>query len=310
MITNPTVLILGAGASQPYGFPTGRELLLEICDILLGRTPTQSAQQFVRDMIACVDDAGHLERFRTQLYKSGKSSVDAFLEHRSEFVAIGKLAIARALIPRECPDSLIETSRDSKSWYELLFNSLNSKFEDFGNNNLAILTYNYDRSLEEYLFTSLKNAYDRTDEETASTLQQIPIIHLHGQLGYHPSQGNDIPNTKSYSPTIENLRRHAEGIKIINEADPQEQDFARAHKLLERARFVCFLGFGYDPVNLQRLKLPPTSECRYFGSTYGLGEGQRSTAINRLPGQRPNLRKLGGTEHDCFDYLRAVSILD
>ena len=30
MISTPTVLILGAGASKPYDFPTGRELLLEI----------------------------------------------------------------------------------------------------------------------------------------------------------------------------------------------------------------------------------------------------------------------------------------
>ncbi len=306
MITNPTVLILGAGASKPYGFPTGRELLRDICDILGSHPRTV----FIADLIACGHNAKHLQLFHTQLYKSGKSSVDAFLEHRPEFVEIGKRAIARALIPRELPDILIARSRGPKSWYELLFNSLNSKFEDFGDNELTILTYNYDRSLEEYLFTSLKNAYDRTDEETASALQQIPIIHLHGQLGYHPSQGNDIPNTKTYSPNIANLRRHAAAIKIISDADPHDRDFALAHELLEQARIVCFLGFGYDPVNLQRLKLPSTGNCHYFGSTYGLGEGQRSAAINRLPGQMPHLLKLGDTKHDCFDYLRAVSILD
>jgi hypothetical protein len=31
MIIEPTVLILGAGASADYGFPTGRKLLLDIC---------------------------------------------------------------------------------------------------------------------------------------------------------------------------------------------------------------------------------------------------------------------------------------
>jgi hypothetical protein len=30
VITRPTVLILGAGASVDYGFPTGKQLLLEI----------------------------------------------------------------------------------------------------------------------------------------------------------------------------------------------------------------------------------------------------------------------------------------
>ena len=30
MITHPTVFILGAGASKPYGFPTGKELRVQI----------------------------------------------------------------------------------------------------------------------------------------------------------------------------------------------------------------------------------------------------------------------------------------
>ena len=31
MISKPTVLVLGAGASQPYGFPVGRELAETVC---------------------------------------------------------------------------------------------------------------------------------------------------------------------------------------------------------------------------------------------------------------------------------------
>ena len=34
MITKPTVLILGAGASVDYDFPPGRKLLLDICRAL------------------------------------------------------------------------------------------------------------------------------------------------------------------------------------------------------------------------------------------------------------------------------------
>ena len=35
MITRPTVLVLGAGASKPYGFPTGREIADQIIGALL-----------------------------------------------------------------------------------------------------------------------------------------------------------------------------------------------------------------------------------------------------------------------------------
>ena len=37
MIERPTVLILGAGASKPYGFPTGEKLLRDIVDIFKHR---------------------------------------------------------------------------------------------------------------------------------------------------------------------------------------------------------------------------------------------------------------------------------
>ena len=42
MITTPTVLILGAGASINYGFPSGLQLKAEICRDLKGKWGTYS----------------------------------------------------------------------------------------------------------------------------------------------------------------------------------------------------------------------------------------------------------------------------
>ena len=36
MIERPTLFVLGAGASEPYGYPTGAELRRYICDIFPG----------------------------------------------------------------------------------------------------------------------------------------------------------------------------------------------------------------------------------------------------------------------------------
>jgi hypothetical protein len=39
-----------------------------------------------------------IENFRTAFFRSGKNSVDAFLEHRTEFSAVGKAATAAVLL--------------------------------------------------------------------------------------------------------------------------------------------------------------------------------------------------------------------
>ena len=87
MITTPTILVLGAGASCPYGFPTARELKWQICDVFenvnktaalfLGHKSDYMPSEFV--------DFAHA------LTHSGQHSVDQFLEHRAkEFMEIGK----------------------------------------------------------------------------------------------------------------------------------------------------------------------------------------------------------------------------
>ena len=107
------------------------------------------------------------------------------MEHRPEYLDVGKALIAAELIVCERETALFR--RDGKSWYEYLFNELSTNFCDFEKNQLSILTFNYDRSLEHYLLTSLQNSYDKSIEECAEKLSKIPIIHLHGDLGALPA---------------------------------------------------------------------------------------------------------------------------
>ncbi len=47
MITTPTVFVLGAGVSMPYGFPSGRQLIEQISNTALGKfTPTNDGDWF------------------------------------------------------------------------------------------------------------------------------------------------------------------------------------------------------------------------------------------------------------------------
>ena len=157
MIAKPTVLILGAGASADYGFPTGRQLLLKICE---EARPDASLYDFLCNWMAVPRPL--IEQFAYALQNSAAPSVDLFLENRKDFEEIGKLAIAATLIPYEDYKAFLPTNKPR--WYETLFHLMveGGRFED---NKLSVITFNYDRSLEAFLFLALQNLY-RFDMKT------------------------------------------------------------------------------------------------------------------------------------------------
>ena len=59
MITSPTVLILGAGASRQLGFPTGRELL----DLIVSQTIQPQMHELGRLLLDCDFDEPEISIF-------------------------------------------------------------------------------------------------------------------------------------------------------------------------------------------------------------------------------------------------------
>ena len=303
MITKPTVLILGAGTSNDFGFPVGRSLLLQICHGL-----SASNQHLFRWMVQeCGYDEQGVEEFRFALDHSGQQSVDAFLERRPEFLDIGKAAISCALIPCENEEQLFARSTDVR-WYEYLFNKMNAPWDEFGNNKLSIITFNYDRSLEHYLFESLKYTHGKDDEAVAGLLNKMAIVHIYGQLGRHPYLGGQV-RPYNQTITIEIVEQCVKEINIVHE-DTEPSVFANAHKVLENAEEVCFLGIGYDPTNLQRLKLDLVPEgANIYGSAYGLGIAERQSVERFFKEQVQRAIGLSGENEGVFDILRRFPIL-
>src|SRR5689334_1883669 len=123
MIKFPTVLILGAGASRPYGFPLANELRLEVIELI--QEPDKPG--LAKLLLECGFSAELIRDFREALAGSQAYSIDAFLEYRPGFSDIGKTAIAARLLPREVPKRL--TIKDS--WYQYLFHHMKASFEDF-----------------------------------------------------------------------------------------------------------------------------------------------------------------------------------
>lgn len=300
MIKTPTVLVLGAGASYPYGFPTARQLRDLICDafVNLGATATRllgDNSDYSRD---------DFFRFREAFLKSGQPSVDAFLEHRPEFLAVGKLAIAYCLIPFESEHHLYapDSSRGGH-WYEYLVGKLNAPFDEFGKNQLSIITFNYDRSLEHYLWLVLQNLYGR--DHNRHVLESIPAVHVYGQLG---KSGYPRSSSRPYLPDNQRyatIAQAAAGITLLHE----EPDLTEVRKLLRAAQHVCFLGFSFHELNVARLRLEEGSRGSKWiiGTSQGLIGGEIESAasiVGQAFGTRPELHNL-----DNLMLLRTHSVL-
>jgi hypothetical protein len=294
MITTPTVFILGAGASIPYGFPSG----LDLVDMICGPAGDRKYIQFGIDQATA-------ESFITALRQSDQQSVDAFLEHRPKFMQVGKTAIAVHLIQRENHNALFGQQRD---WYTNLLTRLDAPFEEFANNRVSFITFNYDRSLEDYLFTALCSKYGKSPEEVANVLRTIPIVHVHGQLGRLPWQEAGAEGVREYSvdllPTNVDIAR--KGIKVISEDMDDSPEFRRARELMARAKQIFFLGFGYHDVNMRRLKVPMRDKA-VLGTCYKMTETEKTVLMIRHRNPQAHIEErlvLGSTGDKIVDFLR------
>ena len=273
MINKNTVLVLGAGASMPYGFPSGEGLMQEI----LEEIRPNFGKELFRVLLGFGFKPDDIDDFYTGLKHARKFSVDEFLERQPKFMKIGKMAITLTLSTYEKKDELFEQKSD-KDWYRYLWVKLSdTSFENFDKNQLSIITFNYDRSIEHFLFTTMRALYRRSEQDCAKKLKKIPIIHVHGRLGALPWQGK---NGRSYQPSIalDEVGNISNQIKVMKEQDDSPREFEEAHKILSSSKKICFLGFGYNPVNIRRLKIKEISSSPYrvvYGTSLNFGDAER-----------------------------------
>ena len=203
MINKPTVFILGAGASIPYGYPSGETLVTE--------TVSELSQRGLLFKLCRELGFNQLEisKFAETLNLSGDKSIDAFLERNPQFIKLGKIAITLKLIEKEDENRLFSPGNDK--WYGDLVNELKSSSTDTFVNNVSFLTFNYDRSFDHYLFVSIMNSYEeiKGDIQCAQIVSRIPIIHLHGHIGklfWQESNGIERPYANSFG-SLDLLKR-------------------------------------------------------------------------------------------------------
>jgi len=193
-----TTLVFGAGVSQPYGYPSGQQLVSDIKKKLSGSKEYKDKQ------------------FLEALNNLNPYSIDSFLKDMPEFELPGKATIAEILFEAE-DESKLSISAD-KNFYQLLFNKMTlEKYSNF-----RIISFNYDRSFEFYFARALTTLFKCSLKEAFEKLTALKIEHVHGRLSALDNDEQVFTNKRERSQLEYGFyRKHLmrPQVSLFNESD-------------------------------------------------------------------------------------------
>lgn len=305
MITTPTVFVVGAGASKPYGLPLGGELLK------LARDPAGSPDIYRLLRTLPVSDEA-LDDFLGDLRCHPAQSIDAFLEtrqHDEQKMLIGRAVIAVLMGLSVRSASGYETTQD---WLEYLFGRMMAGCPtpiDFATSNrgLTFLTFNFDSVIETRLAGRIRAAYKGfKPHELDQGLQAIRVLHLHGLLPAPPA-GPMSRGAETFETVVPEwtawMQAAAKSINIVHDAVTGPA-IDEGQRLLEKAQVVCFLGFGFHAANLERLDVRNTiKKAGQPKSVYGSALHLPMGEVEWVKGKFRSI-ELGHSTQDCLAMLR------
>jgi hypothetical protein len=287
--SEPTVFVLGAAASKPYGFPLGPQLKEEIL---------RFADDHVKNFLG--DQQQHAELipgFKSALGQGDYGSVDYFLERKKRYRELGAFYIVSVIGVREQPNSLFP----QRDLYADIFYMLDVESESQDIPPISIVSLNYDRSLEFFLRQNIEyNCSDDREEHARQKIKKLPIVHAHGSLGDIAAVpfGHVVTDATS-------VREATRRIKIVSDKLEDSDEFKQAQQLIAKAKNIVFLGFGYHPTTLQALLSPAKLETkRVFGTAFQLADNRKSAVLQFFK----NRIQLGGNGQGCADFLEHLGI--
>jgi hypothetical protein len=279
------VLVVGAGASKEVLLPVGSELRNKIAAALNIRYEDGfrmiSGDAVINDAFRELARKNDPQRgdINPLLHSSWRIrdampqaiSIDNFLDsHRDdERISIcGKLAIARCILAAESESTLYVNRREAypkinftnaePTWFNAFFQVLHENCQereiDTRFDQVAIVTFNYDRCIEHYLHGALQNYYGVPPDRASEAMKRLQIFHPYGSVGELPWQdrvkGVDFGATVNGQGLIaaaQRLRTFTEGI------DPALSNIIELQETLREAERIAFLGFAFHRLNLELL---------------------------------------------------------
>jgi hypothetical protein len=298
VFSQPVVFVIGAGASAEFGLPTGavmkhrialshnfnrgqNGLIIGNCNIFEMLGARFGQESYLRQQQA-TELATKITEFE---------SIDEALHWFSaqpDLVAIGKAAIVWEILQAEQssklfnaqnPDMIREISYDDTWLSDLLSMLISSSTREqatdlFGN--VTIINFNYDRTIEHFLFNRLQTNLGLDREEAGQALGALSakMIRPYGSVGPLPWQQEQgaVPYGFFLHRDHEKLFALSENVRTYTEQNISQTLQSQIRNALESARLVVFLGFGFHQQNMALLQATGSHEPwrRVVGPVQGI----------------------------------------
>jgi len=173
MIEPNTVLILGAGASHDYGYPLGDELIDKVLAVMDEEVfRAKVIDEFNTSFTHSVHEI--INNISKELSHPKPSSIDKYIIRQKDNVKlIIRMALSKIIL--DCEES---QSKPVNDWYLELYNTMSegTNCSTFGiKNNLSVISFNYDRSFEHFLYQKLIGDYGQ-EKHLLLILYQMDIL--------------------------------------------------------------------------------------------------------------------------------------
>jgi len=310
--------VLGAGSSFEVDMPTGEKLKSNIAAALtfkpdqFGRVTGGDDQ--IREALHQLEQGNQAAEERGRygiaagLICAGMPqapSIDNFIDsHRSnpQVAEIGKLAIASEILKAERTSKLyvsptniynkMDFHRLANSWFHSFWQllTLNAQEEDLPERlqRVRVVSFNYDRTLEHFLFYSIQNYYGSSAERAAEILKHLIVLHPYGKVGNLPWQNEGVPVPFGGDMHHSVLLQVANGLRTFTEGTSKTgSQIESIRSAVFDAEILTFLGFAYHELNLALLFDAPTSAStrhkkQVFGTAMGLSESNKKAIADEL----------------------------
>lgn len=287
MFHRKIVFVVGAGASAEANLPIGAGLAAAISELLniprdwalIGDKHYTFATALQAHCEQANDLTEHLELSR-QIARGlqAVASIDKYVDmhrHDSRIAQIAKSAIVHTILQAErnstfwdAPASQTMSDplpRLKDSWYfpfgEMIVDgisleALGSLFE-----NVTIICFNYDRTIEEFLVHWLATAYAIDLSKSRQIVSRLAIVRPYGQVGPLDIVGFGDTSRLSDAFVLSG------NIKTFTEQIGDESIVSRIKVATSEAETIAFLGFGFHRQNLAILKPDRPAKLRRILAT-------------------------------------------